>query len=378
MFLVGPALTLSNNAYNDLIIGVTIMLLAVIAPVGAFQQHLLRLETTPLAVADARRKSLVCSAFGGVVACVLTAVLTTPGWWLAGLTIGAIASSAPTLTASLHALTGSFRKSALLDATSGMFFVAITVPLVALHAAPGFWSVGFSAVWVTTAIISMTGPLAYRPIDHKQTVGRFLPVLRDARTLIAVGVAAAAFSRADYLALTMVANDSEAARYALASRVVGPVLIALGSLNNSLYVRQLQVRDDPGALRELTVRTSRRVGLLAVAVVPCSVAFVGLLGAASDSMEARQLLVPTFFLALATVPFAFALPFGFALHAQNRERVWLWILTAATFLNLLAILALGREGATAAAIVWLLTQVSVWAVVTLGVKPVGRAAPVAT
>ena len=194
-------------------------------------------------------------------------------------------------------------------------------------------------------------------------------VVRDARAMIAIGVLAMAFNRADYLVLAAVGSDLQAARYALAARVVGPVLIALGSLNNSLYVRQIHARDDPVALRQLTERASKRVGLLAIAVVPVSVFAVWVLGELSDALAARDLVAPTFVLALATVPYAFAIPYGFALNAQYRERTWLCILLVATIVDLVVVLIVGPRGAVPVALAWLAVQIGVWATVTRGVDP---------
>ena len=119
LFLVGPALTLSDEAYNQLTIGVTVMFLAVVAPVGAFQQHLLRLEATSRATWEAMQKSLalavLCAAFGVII----LSLFGAPRWWWLALCVGAVACAVPTLVASLHALASGFGRSAVLDGASG-------------------------------------------------------------------------------------------------------------------------------------------------------------------------------------------------------------------------------------------------------------------
>jgi O-antigen/teichoic acid export membrane protein len=147
------------------------------------------------------------------------------------------------------------------------------------------------------------------------------------------------------------------------------VLIALGSLNNSLYVRQINARERPQELAALTRSASRKIGVLSLAVVPVSLAVVWMFEAVSASIATRQLMLPTLLLALATVPYAFAVPYGFALNAQNRERMWLVIILVATLVDVVAVVAVGSRGATAVAAIWLVTQIGVWVAVTRFAAP---------
>jgi O-antigen/teichoic acid export membrane protein len=223
-------------------------------------------------------------------------------------------------------------------------------------------------VWICAALVTSLGTLRpARPAktESNTSIGNFVAVVKDARTLIAIGVVAMAFNRADYLVLSEVGTESEATRYALATRVVGPVLIALGSLNNSLYVRQIRVRDDIPALLEMTQRASRRVGALAVFVAPLAVGVVALLGLVSDTFARRSLVGPTALLSLATIPYAFAIPYGFALNATNRERWWLLIIGVATALDAAAVAILGSAGSITTALLWVGTQTLVLGAVRL-------------
>jgi O-antigen/teichoic acid export membrane protein len=86
---------------------------------------------------------------------------------------------------------------------------------------------------------------------------------------------------------------------------------------------------------------------------------VALVSAASDSIANRDLVLPTALLAVATIPFALALPYGFALTAFGLERRWLVILAVATAADLCAVLVLGDRGAAVTAMIWVVTQVGV-------------------
>jgi O-antigen/teichoic acid export membrane protein len=375
-FTVGPALVLGDAEYNDLIVGVTVVMLAVIAPVAAFQQHLVRYSGVVHNVRDARIKSLVLASVCAGIGTASALAFGTPIGVTVLLAVGGLLSCIPSLIASLHALDGRFERSALADAGSGLLFVAAAVPLLITGAATIVWALAFAGVWAIAAIATSVGPLAVRSSGAGSSIGPMRTVLLDARAMIAIGIVAMAFNRADYLALSVVGDASEVTRYAIATRVVGPILIALGSLNNSLYVQQIKVRDDPGALSAITRRTSRRVGTLAIIIVPFPVIAVLLLEGLSGTFASKSLVMPTLLLALATVPYAFAIPYGFALNATGHERSWLGIITVATVADLVAVLALGGGGASTTATLWLVTQACVWlAVVRLWHTRLARARP---
>jgi O-antigen/teichoic acid export membrane protein len=367
MFTVGPAFTLTDRRYNELIVGITVMLLAVVAPVGAFQQHVVRTTGALESRRDAFAKS---SLLASILAAAATAALVLihgfgPVPVLLGL--ASVASTVPALGSSLYALSNRFRRSAALDAVSGLLFVAVTVPLVVADASVTAWAVAYLAVWGASAAVTLVAP-AMVVTAGPNALGNFRQAVWSARTLVVIGVVAMAFNRADYLALTVVGSEEQATRYALASRVIGPIMIALGSLNNSLYPRQINAREDPRLVARMTASMSRRVGVLAGCAAPLVVGAVALVSAASDSIANRDLVLPTALLAVATIPFALALPYGFALTAFGLERRWLVILAVATAADLCAVLALGDRGAAVTASIWVVTQVGVLVAVRVATR----------
>ncbi len=119
-------------------------------------------------------------------------------------------------------------------------------------------------------------------------------------------------------------------------------------------------------MRSMTQRASRKVGALSLAMAPLPVAVAALLSITSETFAGYSLIVPTALLSLAIVPYTFAIPYGFAFNSEGRERIWLVIISVATLLDLIAVVAFGSGGATTTAALWLVTQVGVWiAVVTI-------------
>jgi len=359
-FTIGPALVLGDVQYNDLIIGVTVMMLAVVAPVAAFQQHLIRYPDITRSVRSARSQSLVLAAGCAVIGTAIAIGFGTPASLTLFLALGGLVSCLPSLAASLHALEARFTRSAVCDAVSGVLFVAAVLPLLVTGASSTVWAATFAGVWMLAAAATSFGPLAITTSATESPLGPMRQVLLDARAMIGIGVVAMAFNRADYLALSVVGVASQTTRYAIATRVVGPILIALGSLNNSLYVQQIKLRAESASLSALTERASRRVGTLAVLIVPVPVVGIAVLGLLSDTFASMSLILPTAILALATVPFAFAIPYGFGFNAIGRERTWLSIISVATVADLAAVLVIGHRGAVATASLWLITQLFVW------------------
>jgi len=333
--------------------------------VGALQLHLIRSPVATRAKHDAVVKSLVLAGFGALIA--TAALLPTIGAqpWLLAVLAGGVVSSIASLGASLQALGGRFGRAAGIDIATGALFGLATLFLVASSAPIEVWAGGYLAVWLATALVCACGPLSFQPFSGVETFGSFGHVLRGAATMIAIGFVAMAFNRSDFLALTIVGSDTEATRYALAGRIVGPIMVALGSLNNSLYVRQIQLDADPRAVSALTRRTSRAVGLLAAALVPVVGLLVVVLGALSESFRDRSLMAPSLLLALSTVAFAFAVPYGYGLSARGKEMRWLLVLAGATVADLIAVLLFGDLGATAVAGLWLATQTCLLVVVRL-------------
>ncbi len=358
-FTAGPSLVLSDSSYNELLIGITVMLLAVSAPVGAFQQHLIRTSSIRESSTDALAKSVAlavgCSFLGFGVLLLLTPI----GMWMVFLVVASIASVVPPLGASLHALGGGYVRSAAIDAVSGVLLVCATIILVIVEASLAQFMSVYMVVWCLAAVAAFVGPIRFPLSNVRIPTARLADIARESWPMIAIGIMAMAFNRADYLVLTIVGSDAEASRYALASRLIGPILIALGSLNNSLYVRQINARDDTEVMRAITGNAARKVGFLAIAVAPMIVGAVALVGRVSESIGDRDLVPTTVLLVVAAIPYAYAIPYGFALNAAGRERTWLTILSVATFGDLLAVLVVGRHGASVTAAVWVVVQVLV-------------------
>jgi O-antigen/teichoic acid export membrane protein len=176
-----------------------------------------------------------------------------------------------------------------------------------------------------------------------------------------------AYNRLDYLVLVRVALEVEAKAYAVAARLVGPVLIVLGSLNNSLYPQLLSVRGDEAAMRRLTRRYARRLTVGCILFVPLAVVAVIVLQHLSHAFERLDLVLPVLFLALAVVPFAGAVPLGYLLTAQTRERTWLLLLVVALIADVTAVAMFGRS-AVSCAVIWLVVQVGLWVAVELAVR----------
>lgn len=358
-FAIGPSLVLSDPDYNDLIVGVTVVLLTVVAPVGAFQLHLARVPKILDQTRSALKKTLLlatsCSIGGFALISVLNGVSVTG----ALLVLGGVANIGPTFGSTIHALNEKFVVSALLDATSGILLTIATIVLVVVDAPLQAWATGYLGVWLVASGAATIGPLAISITQNAGSLGGMVSVLRASAAMLSIGVVAMAFNRTDYLALTVVGTPDEAARYAIASRVVGPIYIALGSLNNSLYVRQIGARDDDGEIDRLTSTASRSVGLLALAFVPVVAGAVAVLGVVSESFADRALVGPSVLLALATIPFAFAIPFGFGLAAKGRETKWLMVLLVATLVDLALVLAVTPHDAPTVAVLWLIVQIGV-------------------
>jgi hypothetical protein len=133
-FTVGPVLVVSDATYTKFIVGITIMLLAVVAPVGAFQQHLIRLDSATSSVGDLLRKSVALAAGCAVLGLLIAQLFTGINLTTLLLAAGSIVSVIPTLVASLHAVGERFTRSALSDACSGALFLIVTVPLIVLSA----------------------------------------------------------------------------------------------------------------------------------------------------------------------------------------------------------------------------------------------------
>lgn len=352
-----PSFRLTDRDFNALTVALIVGQLTCIAPATAFQTHLVR--------SPARRypRDLVWVVAAGVVgATVSLAVIAALGslrWWSVFVAAASAATLLPAVWSSLLALQGRFVRSAATDAIGGLALGATALVLVAVDVGPAAWAISYLA---TVLVAIVAGAILARVVERSPaedgSARSWIGALRQSSALIAIGFLAMSFNRADYLILTVIGSDTEAVRYALAGRFVGPVLVVLGSLNNSLYVRQVS-SSSREAVGELTMAVVRRVGAVAIAAVPVTVLVVAAIGMLSGSFADRELLVPTLLLSIAVVPFAFAIPFSYALVALGEERVWFWILLIGGIVDALLVVAFGRHGATATALVWVFVQCGV-------------------
>lgn len=367
VFLVAPAVKLGDSHYNALITTVTLGLLFVTAPMGAFQQHLVRLPAVIERPGLALLRSAQLGAVGLAAAWLISLWFIPAAWWVGAVLVGNLVAGLVAWSATLLAVHHRFRKSAFVDGFSGLTLLGAALVAWATNSGVVIWAVGFGLAWAGAAIVA---GVALR-VAPSTTVAEPPPtraLYGQSARLLLIGIAAMAFNRSDYLVLTLVGDPSEASRYALASRFIGPALIALGSLNNSLYPRQVQMRDDLPALRRLSNRVGVRAVALAVAVGVASIVGVMILDHVSTEIASRDLLVPTIILAASVVPYALVVPLSFAFTAIHQEHVWLGILIAATVGDALMVWAFGDRGATTVATIWLITQVAVAATVLVAFR----------
>lgn len=365
-FILGPALVLPDSEYSDLVVSSVVSLLVVVAPTIAFQLFLIRLASIRTASRSALIRSLQLACIGALLGVALLLLLPIAAdVWLLFMVGGGVLSVVPALASSLHAVDGNCGRSALVDAGSGVFFSIAAVGLVALSAPLVVWALGYALVWGLGCLISLVGPLSIRMTGSVTELGRIGPLLRRSSVLLTLGLVSMAFNRSDFLALSVVGTDTQAARYAVASRIVGPIMVAISSLNNSLYVRQLELRNSPAELKTITTKTAVVMATVALALVPLTLVTVRAIELVSDSFDSRDLLKPAILLALASVPYAFASPFGYALIARGLEARWLAILMLATIADLIAVLLLGGFGATIVSLLWVATQMGVLLLVLL-------------
>lgn len=359
-FAVFPAFVLDDGAFNELTIAVTVVLLMVVAPVSALQLHLVRAEEAPAMVKQFVAASAALAVPLAIVAVALLQAFGGSSLGSALVAFGGIANVAVTAGSSCLARGGRFLASAATDASSGVLLGVTAFLLVLVDASSVVWALSYALAWVIAAAITMW--YSFRAVS---TAGapRLDLRLSTAWPMVASGLLSQAFNRLDYLVLTVVAIEAESARYVLAARFVGPILIALGSLNNSLYVHQIERRDRRDELVAVTNRVMVRTAAIALAWVPLALLITLALNAASDSFAERSLIVPVALLSAAAVPFAVTIPWAFGLNAIGHERTWLAILGLATAGNVVSVALFATSGAVACAAIWLITQLSVAAAV---------------
>jgi O-antigen/teichoic acid export membrane protein len=353
IFIVLSSLTLTDGGFNALIVGITINAMLITAPCAALQMHFVR-HDAPNLVGASRTIALLAVACA-VPALGLTFLIGGNHSWYPVLAAGTVLTALPVYRTTQLAAESRFSESALLDSIFGLLLAAASAIMLTTEN-PANWALAYAVASLTYAVLIV---FLFR-IDRPPTGGerpRLWSSTWAARALILLGIVSLAFNRIDYLVMTLVASDAEATRYALAGRVVGPVLLMLGSLNNSLYVRQIGLAGPE--LRRLTSRVSRKMGLIALMLVPCIAIGIATIGLLVDGLGSRDLVGPSTLLALATVPFAFVVPYSFAMSARNLERIWLAILAVAVAIDAVAVAVVGSHGAVAVAAVWLAIQICV-------------------
>lgn len=365
--LLAPSFTLADPAYADLLVAFTVTSIAVTAVLGSLQAALVRAgEGDPLF-----DRSVRVNATLGVVGVPLATLLTLA--WLGSTSgpdvvlafaygLGALAAADIMLGASTLAASGHPTRSATVEAIAGGLLVATSVVLLVVdEARPWMWAVGFAASMCGATAIRFTTGLHHRPAAgaHPPLVRLAWSAVSAGRTFLAAGLVTAAFNRADFLVMSQVAEAAETSRYGIAVRFAGPLLVALGALNNSLYVRQVAVNHDVAAVVATTVPTRRRVLRAAGAFIVGPLLLVVVADLVLDDIARRELVLPVAILLVAGVVYAGSVPWGFALNATHHEAVWTTIVLAGLVVDLAAVVVVGDRGAVAVAWCWLGTQVVV-------------------
>jgi len=357
-----PVVVLSNVAFNQLTVVINVVALALVAPSGAFQQHLARVGVARDGVRTGLGFTLAVTLVLAAIATPAAMALTSAAWWVVLLVVGGVLAAVAGWTATVLAVRGRFGLAALVEAAGGLGMLGAAVVLLVIGAGLGWWA----AVYALGGLIAVTiGLSSSRHAFGRTTVGgagrsSLATLVRGAIPLLVIGVLAMAYNRADLLILEQKAPVQETTAYALAGRVVGPLLIALGSLNNSLYPLLLEPDASAAQRQVLCRRYARRLVVVCLALVPLSVLAALVAGAVSQSVAELRIVGPVFVLALATVPFAATVPWGFFLSAIGAERVWMVALASCLTIDVIAVTWFAHDRALTCAIVWLVVQTLLW------------------
>jgi O-antigen/teichoic acid export membrane protein len=364
---VAPVLVLATSAFNKFTVALTLSALFTIAPCLAFQQHLARVG---LAHDGVRRGVWLTVLLGGVLAAVnalLGLALLGRSWWIVVVALGGLALGVSSWSATALAVRERFVSSAAVEASGGIAIVALTLILVAISSGVTWFAVVYVVGGVVAATVGRMLVGRTRPADghHSPSAPK---LVRGAVPLIVIGFLAMAYNRIDLLILNALGPENQTSAYAVSGRLVGPLLIALGSLNNSLYPQLLNRRDDPAAMRHLVGRYGSILSIISLAAVPCVTLIVLALGRISATIDDLDMVLPATLLALAVVPFALAVPYGFLLTATGDERWWMLVLAGGIGVDALAVATIAHTSATACALTWVLVQCGVLVAVRMVVR----------
>jgi O-antigen/teichoic acid export membrane protein len=378
-----PLLVLGTDEANRLAFTATIAALAVIAPAVAVHMHFIRQDDRPDLARVGARVTVALGAVGTLAGgAVIAATVGLRSWaWI--YLLGSVVAALVSWSASLLARRRRFVVSAAIEASSGVALSAAAVVGWWLFRTPWSWTLSYVVAWCAVALCAavLVGRTpAGGDVDEVVSPELATPRVpaprgwRPAATMMAQGWVAMAFNRLDYLVLGSIGDPAQAVRYLAASRLVGPMLIALGSLNNSLYVRLIELRDRPAEALRVARRFGVRFAGLAGVAGALLTAAVAVASWRVDSIGRLDVVVVVALLSVALVPYAAVIPVGFFLNAMGQERRWLLALALATLVDLVLVATFASSGATATALAWVATQATLFAIVAVVVRH-GRGAP---
>lgn len=351
-------LVLSDASFASLAVIANLVALAVVAPSGAFQQHLARAGLAHGGGRSGVRPVALLNASLTVIAALCATALVGATWWALLVVVGGAFLARAAWSVTVLAVQRRFGAAALTELGGGFAMVVLTIGLVVASAGPVWWGAAY-AIGAGVALFVGRWWERRQPTADLRPPG-FAELLRGAVPLLLIGVLAMAFNRADLFILERMAPSSETASYALAGRLVGPLLIALGSLNSSLYPLLLDASATPEDRRRLCHHYSRRLVIACALLVPVCVLGAWAAGLLSGRIGDLDIVAPVLLLSLAVVPYAATISWGYLLIAVGAERVWLLALTTGLVVDIVAVGLFAHDSAVACAVVWLVVQSLLW------------------
>jgi hypothetical protein len=357
-----PSTRLSNADFEKYTVAVVVPSLVILSTGIAFHGWIIREWER---VAFPLRSISALSALVFPISLLVTLFLAGPG--------SVIVALVTALTASLQSIilfcaTGAARKgnskvSALIETSLGLslIFAAVFTKVTSAGRHSINWAVAGllgSVISIFFSVYAFGEVFAEIPESTPFLGFSIRQQLLNARTMITLGTLAAFFNRGDFLIMTLVATETQTTRYAVASRLSGLVLVGLSSLNNSLYLQQVRLREDAKSLHALNRRWSWKLGLVALGLSPLLVLTAEVAGKLSNSWDLT--LSPVVgVLSLAILAYAITAPWAYSLNATGRENTWGKIVITGTAINMTGVIFFGRHGATPVAACWLGTQLAV-------------------
>jgi hypothetical protein len=359
-FLVAASLRLPDLVVARFAVAVTVASFLAAGPVLAVQMSAARVQGPgDHATSTLRSLSillLVTTVASGGVASAIS------GPTLSG-TLVVLATGCFGGTSALAFRIASLGRSAASAATEalagGLLAISVVVSFV-VRAGAVWWGVSMLAATASSMLAAVV-VLVREERRRRLTAMPFGPwgLVVQGRTMAVMGLVSGAYNRVDLLVLSIVASSLQTTRYALAGRFVGPLLVILSSLNNSLYVRQVAESTRAG-IAAVTAPTARRVLRLSLVVSPVVFAAVWGVSRVISGLGARDLVAPSGLLLAAAVFFAATVPWSFAFSAAGRELWWLLVMAVGVVLDAGAVAVLGDHGATTVAGCWLVVQALTW------------------